>query len=83
MNPGMAMGSAPAAPAGSTALSTTSGSLPATTDAGAAPAALSVQDQIRRVVMQPAVRKALPAIVTLFVLVIFGLTYGWMQSTPY
>jgi flagellar M-ring protein FliF len=83
MNPGMAMGNAPAAPAGSTALSTTSGSLPATTDAGAPPAALSIQDQIRRVVMQPAVRKALPAIVTLFVLVIFGLTYGWMQSTPY
>jgi flagellar M-ring protein FliF len=42
-----------------------------------------MQDQIRKVVMQPAVRKALPAIVTLFVLIIFGLTYGWMQSTPY
>jgi flagellar M-ring protein FliF len=83
MNPGMAMGNAPAAPASSSALSTTNGNLPATTDAGAAPAGLSVQDQIRRVVMQPAVRKALPAIVTLFVLIIFGLTYGWMQSTPY
>jgi flagellar M-ring protein FliF len=83
MNPGMAMGTAAAAPAGSSALSTTNGNLPATTDAAPASAALSVQDQIRKVVMQPAVRKALPAIVTLFVLIIFGLTYGWMQSTPY
>ena len=85
MNPGMAMGTAPAAPAGSSALSTTNSNTPATTDANAqAPSTqLSVQDQIRRVVMQPAVRKALPAIVALFVLVIFGLTYGWMQSTPY
>lgn len=83
MNPGMAMGNAPAASAGSTALSTTNNNTPATTDANAAPVALSMQDQIRKVVMQPAVRKALPAIVTLFVLIIFGLTYGWMQSTPY
>lgn len=88
MNPGMAMGSAPAAPAspsGSSALSTTNSNLPATDpNAASAPStALSVQDQIRRVVMQPAVRKALPAIVMLFVLVVFGLTYGWMQSTPY
>jgi flagellar M-ring protein FliF len=83
MNPAMAMGNAPAASAGSTAVSTTNANLPATTDANAAPVALSMQDQIRKVVMQPAVRKALPAIVTLFVLIIFGLTYGWMQSTPY
>ncbi|MFY8124717.1 MAG: flagellar basal-body MS-ring/collar protein FliF [Hydrogenophaga sp.] len=80
MNPGMAMGNAPA---GSTALSTTSGNLPATTGGSEAPVALSMQDQIRKIVTQPAVRKALPAIVTLFVLIIFGLTYGWMQSTPY
>jgi len=80
MNPGMTMGNAPA---GSTALSTTSGNLPATTGGSEAPVALSMQDQIRKIVTQPAVRKALPAIVTLFVLIIFGLTYGWMQSTPY
>ena len=78
MNPGMAMGNAPSAPAGSTALSTTNGNLPATTGGTEAPVALSMQDQIRKIVMQPAVRKALPAIVTLFVLIIFGLTYGWM-----
>ncbi len=83
MNPGMAMGNAPAASAGSTALSTTNSNTPATTDANAAPMALDMKEQIRKVVMQPAVRKALPAIVTLFVLIIFGLTYGWMQSTPY
>jgi flagellar M-ring protein FliF len=83
MNPGMAMGNAPSEPAGSTALSTTNGNLPATTGGTEAPVALSMQDQIRKIVMQPAVRKALPAIVTLFVLIIFGLTYGWMQSTPY
>lgn len=83
MNPGMAMGNAPAASAGTTAVSTTGNNPPATTDANAAPVALDMKEQIRKVVMQPAVRKALPAIVTLFVLIIFGLTYGWMQSTPY
>ena len=83
MNPGMAMGNAPAASAGSTAVSTTNNKTPATTDANAAPMALDMKEQIRKVIMQPAVRKALPAIVTLFVLIIFGLTYGWMQSTPY
>jgi flagellar M-ring protein FliF len=35
------------------------------------------------VVNQPSVRKALPFIIMLVVVVLFGLTYAWMSVTPY
>jgi hypothetical protein len=37
----------------------------------------------KNVITQPAVRRVLPLIVMLFVLVVFGLTYAVMQTTPY
>ena len=38
---------------------------------------------VRRVIDQPAVRRALPAFVVVFALLVFGLIYLWMQATPY
>ena len=77
---------APADTAAAPPAPTASGSanVPATV-AGAAPAAtaLSPMQSLQRVVNQPAVRKALPAIAVLFVLIVFGLYYAWMQSIPY
>ena len=43
----------------------------------------SLSDNIKVVLAQPAVRKVLPLIVMLAVLVVFGLVYAWMQATPY
>jgi flagellar M-ring protein FliF len=37
----------------------------------------------REVLQQPAVRRALPGIIVLFVLIVFGLFYAWMQATPH
>lgn len=50
------------------------------------PAAMSPQtllDSARRVLAQPAVKRALPAIAALAVLIVFGLYYAWMHSIPY
>ena len=55
---------------------------PATT--ALAPWSAGTLTQNLKVVMaQPAVRKVLPLIVMLAVLVVFGLVYAWMQATPY
>jgi flagellar M-ring protein FliF len=42
-----------------------------------------MSETFKTVVNQPAVRKVLPLIIMLTVLVIFGLVYAWMQATPY
>ena len=52
-----------------------------TTLAPWSPGALT--QNFRVVLAQPAVRKVLPLIVMLGVLVVFGLVYAWMQATPY
>lgn len=43
----------------------------------------SLTHNMRVVLNQPAVRKVLPLIVMLAVLVVFGLVYAWMQASPY
>ena len=70
---------------GSMALTTTPGA------EGAAPGntglnvwqTVGVSENLRRVLNQPSVRRVLPLIVMLVVLVIFALAYAWMQTTPY
>jgi flagellar M-ring protein FliF len=47
------------------------------------PAGGGLMDGLRRVVQQPAVRRALPAFVVIFALLLFGLSYLWIQSTPH
>ncbi len=91
MPPGAAIagaGTAPGAPAASQAL------VPANADGTPAPAAaggalvpLSPSGEllagVRRVVQQPAVRRALPAFIVVMALAVFGLVYVWMQATPH
>jgi len=49
-----------------------------------APAGLAgIRANLDRVLSQPAVKRALPLIAVLAVLMVFGLYYAWMQSTPY
>ena len=86
--PGAALagaGNAPAAaPSASTALAPAAA--PATDAPTAALAPWSPQaltNNLRTVLAQPAVRKVLPLIVMLMVLVVFGVVYAWMQATPY
>ena len=74
-----------AAPNNSTALATTPGSAGA-----AAPATglstwqtVGMSETFRQVLNQPSVRRVLPLIVMLIVLVMFALTYAWMSATPY
>ena len=74
-----------AAPNTSTALATTPGSAGA-----AAPATglstwqtVGMSETFRQVLNQPSVRRVLPLIVMLIVLVMFALTYAWMSATPY
>ena len=76
-------GAAPA-PATSTALAAApaaEAAAPATALAPWNPQALT--NNLRTVLAQPAVRKVLPLIVMLMVLVVFGVVYAWMQATPY
>ena len=40
-------------------------------------------ESFRTIINQPAVRRVLPLIIMLAVLVIFGLVYAWMNVTPY
>ena len=40
-------------------------------------------DTFKNAMAQPAVRRALPLIVLAMVLIVFGLTYAWMNQTPY
>ncbi len=79
----------PANVSNSTALANTPGSNGSTSSADAGNGALSpwrmqgMSETFKTVVNQPAVRKVLPLIIMLTVLVIFGLVYAWMQATPY
>ncbi len=83
MTPGAATGASAGAvvPAGS--------QLPAGAAAGAATGVALVPAGsgdliagVRRIVHQPAVRRALPAFIVVMVLLAFGLVYAWMQATP-
>lgn len=56
---------------------------PPTTTALAPWSAGTLTQNLKVVLAQPAVRKVLPLIVMLAVLVVFGLVYAWMQATPY
>ena len=74
-----------AAPNTSTALATAPGA-----NAPAAPGTglstwqtLGMSETLRQVINQPSVRRVLPLIVMLIVLVLFALTYAWMSVTPY
>ena len=44
---------------------------------------LGISDNFNRMINQPSVRRVLPLIVMLAVMVLFGLTYAWMSTTPY
>ncbi len=88
-------GTAPAASSGTTGIALanpgTGTALATTGDAGAPGnggtlvklGAGGLTATARDMFMQPAVRRALPGIVVLFVLIVFGLVYATMQSTPY
>ena len=77
--------STPATTNGSTALATA----PGADGAAQGNTALSlwqtigVSDNWRKVLNQPSVRRVLPLMVMLMVLVVFGLVYAWMNTTPY
>ena len=77
---------APGAPAASPALvPAAEGAAPAAAGGALVPAAggSDLIAGVRRVVNQPAVRRALPAFVVVFAMIVFGLIYAWMQATPY
>ena len=82
-------GVAPGAPTASQALVTTSpdgSAAPAAAGAGAlvtTSASGELLAGVRRVVAQPAVRRALPAFVVVLALIGFGLIYAWMQAAPH
>lgn len=44
---------------------------------------LGMSDTFSKVLNQPSVRRVLPLIVMLVVLILFALTYAWMSATPY
>ncbi len=87
---GTAPGSAPAG-AGVPATTTSQALVPVGEGAAAGPSPSGaiiptgggIVDGVRRVVQQPAVRRALPAFVVVVALLVFGLSYLWIQSTPY
>ena len=89
LNPGTMTGTPmPGAAGNSTALATTGAQTPAASNEEAGTALVpwgvsSISDTVKNVITQPAVRRMLPLIVMLFVLVVFGLTYALMQNTPY
>jgi flagellar M-ring protein FliF len=73
---------------------TASGSMALTTAPGTTPNAgvsnglsvwqnIGLSDTFSKVLNEPSVRKVLPLILMLSVLVVFLLAYAWMQSTPY
>jgi flagellar M-ring protein FliF len=90
MNPGVmtapnSTANPPAVVPGNTAVATVPG-------AGEAPASgtglspwrtQGLSDRFSQVINEPSVRRVLPLIVMLFVLVVFGLIYAWMNVTPY
>lgn len=85
------MGNSPATVANGSALATTPGANGASdaANAGGNAGALSpwrldgVAGSFKNVVNQPSVRRVMPLIVMLMVMVVFGLVYAWMQVTPY
>ena len=85
-NSGAVSAPAPApAPGGSMALTTAPGG-----EGAAAPSTglspwqtLGMSDTFSKVLNQPSVRRVLPLIVMLVVLILFALTYAWMSTTPY
>ncbi len=90
----MPTGAALAGPANASVPATTGGALATTATAPAdadkpASSALapwspqSLSQNLKVVLNQHSVRKVLPLIVMLIVLVVFGLVYAWMQATPY
>jgi len=85
---GNASGTAPATINNNMALANTPGAN-GTANPGIEGGALSAwrtqgfSDTFKTVINQPSVRKVLPLIIMLSVLVVFGLTYAWMQTTPY
>ncbi|NBQ91720.1 MAG: flagellar M-ring protein FliF [Betaproteobacteria bacterium] len=88
MTTALSVGPSAAAGPGATALGTTTdlttlpGAAPA--EGAAQPSGLSgIRANVERVLSQPAVKRALPLIAVLAVLMVFGLYYAWMQSTPY
>ena len=90
LTPGAALADSAAAattapvPAPGTALAPAAAAAPETAGGALAPwSPKSLTDNIKVVLAQPAVRKVLPMIVMLAVLVVFGLVYAWMQATPY
>ena len=78
--------SAPApAPNGSMALTTATGN-PGADAPGTGLSTwqtLGMADNFNKMINQPSVRRVLPLIVMLAVMVLFGLTYAWMSTTPY
>ena len=74
-----------AAPNNSTALATTPGGAGATAPATGLSTwqTVGMSETFRQVLNQPSVRRVLPLIVMLIVLVMFALTYAWMSATPY
>lgn len=79
-------GTAAAAPGASQALVATNGAPLATTGGDSALAITGSTDLVagvRRVLQQPAVRRALPAFIVVLALIVFGLGYAWMQATPH
>jgi len=73
------------------ALAPTGGALTATGQPAEAPSGnplstwrtAGVSSTFKNVLKQPDVRRVLPLVVMLLVLVVFGLTYAWMNATPY
>ena len=87
LNPASADLAPATAPAGGNALATTSppaasGSTALTPSAPPKRESLLVT-QAKQIVSQPAVRKALPGIVALAILILFGMVYMAMNATPY
>ncbi len=87
LNPASADVAPPAAPAGGTALATTTppaatggNSLVNTSPPKRESALVS---QAKQIINQPAVRKALPGILALAILILFGMVYMAMNATPY
>lgn len=92
LNPGAMTGAGTPAASGSTnAVSTTSnttalattGQEPEKANALTPWGVARFSDTFKNVISQPTVRRLLPVIVMLFVLLVFALTYAVMQSTPY
>jgi flagellar M-ring protein FliF len=87
----MPPGAAPAGAATAAGAPAAAGALVPTTaegaSAGGAVVPVSTSNEllagVRRVVQQPAVRRALPAFTVVMALVVFGLFYVWLQATPH